>query len=43
MRTRFGELLDMPGELEVVLRSWGPDFCFHLMQLVEMPFETIRG
>lgn len=43
VKTQFADLLDAPQELGAELAPFLPDFRFHLMQLAEMPFESIRG
>ena len=40
---RFADLLDVPPELAGVLRPFIPDFTFGLMQLAEMPYESLPG
>ncbi len=39
----LASLLEIPVELEDVLRPFVPDFAFRLIQLAELPFESIAG
>jgi hypothetical protein len=39
----FASLLDLPAGLEETVRPFIPDFTFRLIQLADLPFESIRG
>jgi predicted transposase/invertase (TIGR01784 family) len=41
--SRFSSMLDLPDGFSPELRDYFPDFRFRLLQLAEMPFESIRG
>ncbi len=43
IKADLASLLEIPVELEAVLRPFVPDFAFRLIQLAEIPFEAIAG
>lgn len=43
INSRFSSMLDLPHGFSPELLDYFPDFSFRLLQLAEMPFESIRG